>query len=112
MPSGVCKPVRNIFSHWLGTQSRLINVKDDPFLVGKWWVTLRSTHPTYLPLRRTGISCIGLQTQSLSFQRRLYEGFEQRMRGHGLGFELWMKLASEEPGMILKLYDFNQFSVR
>src|SRR5205823_14866563 len=52
-------------------------------------------------------------SQCLTVLRRSFdESFEQWMAIHRAGFELRMELASEKPGMIFKLDDLNQVSIR
>src|ERR1039457_5262723 len=46
------------------------------------------------------------------FIRRADERFEQRMRLHGLGFELGMELASQEPRMVRNFADLHVRAVR
>ncbi len=49
----------------------------------------------------------GTRFQFLVFQRRAYEGREQRVRFQRLGFEFRMELAAKKPRMVGRLDDLD-----
>src|SRR5579863_6968808 len=52
-------------------------------------------------------ACAGLEPARPVLVRGSDEGREQRMRFERLGFELWMELAAQKPGMVRNLADFH-----